>query len=119
MAISRDGFLAKKNRRYETIKLDGDEYRIQNLTEKERASFELSLQDKKGNLSFEKSRRSLLVRVLVDDNGNRLFADGEESLLEPLDGRITAAIYDAANRHCGYDRDEIETLVKNSGAATA
>jgi len=114
MTISREKLLAKTARRYVEVILDGDTYRIQSLSEKERCDYELSLQDKKGKFTADKLRRMLLVKTLVDSNGARLLQDSDEALLREVDGRTIGVLYDRAKKHCGYDDDELEAITKNS-----
>ena len=114
--ISREKFLSKTERRYKALSVDGDEYRIQSLTELERTKYELDLQGKKG-FAFEKAKRLFLCRTLVDDNGNRIFQDSDVDQMENVDGGLTGLLYDEASTHCGYKKDEIEELVKNSEKA--
>ncbi len=119
---TREAILAKAKRRFKEFSFDGETYRMQSLTERERSQYELQLQDKKGgvtNSSVEKMRRLLVAKTLVDKDGQRLFSDEEESLLADVDGRMMAILYDQAWKHCGYDKDELEDHLKNSDPAVA
>ena len=112
--ISREQLLSKTQRRYVELKIGDDTFRLQSLTEKERTDYELALQDKKtGKISFDKTRRMLIARVLVDEHGNRLLTDADVDALQSVDGRITGMLFSEAQKHCGYDDDEIENLTKN------
>ncbi len=115
--ISRDGLLAKTARRYKELAFDGETYRIQSLTEAERAKYEIQLQDKKNGYQFEKSRRLMVCKTLVDESGNRILDDNDADLLKNVDGRVMAMLYSAAMDHCGYDDSEVEELTKNSEKA--
>jgi hypothetical protein len=119
--ITKESFLAKAKRRYVEVLYDGECYRLQSLTERERAQYELQLQDKKlgraTDASIEKMRRLFVAKTLVDEAGSRLFSDEESEQLGEVDGRIMGLLYERAQRHCGYDSKEIEELAKNSGAA--
>ncbi len=112
--ITRDKLLSKTATRYKEIEFEGETYRLRNLNERERAEYELKLQDKKGRYTFERARRVLIIQCLVDADGKQMLNDEDEAALEMIDGRITGALYDAAQEHCGYDKNEIEELVKNS-----
>jgi hypothetical protein len=114
--ISRDGLLSKTARRYKEIAFDGETYRIQSLTEAERAKYEIQLQDKKNGYQFEKSRRLMVCKTLVDESGSRILSDDDADLLKAVDGRVMAMLYSAAIDHCGYDDKEVEDLSKNSEA---
>lgn len=115
--ISRDKFLAMKSRRYLDVKVLGEEYRIQSMSEAEKADYEIKLQDKKAGMSYKKSRALFLCRVLVDENGERLLLDSDCDAVMAMDGKITSTLYGVAQDHCGYSEGDIEELVKNSEAA--
>lgn len=114
MTISKEKLLSKTARRYAEVTIEGERYRMQSLSEKERCEYELSLQDKKGKFAADKLRRMLLVKALVDDSGARLLSDSDEALLKEVDGKLIGVLYDLAKKHCGYDDDELESLTKNS-----
>ncbi len=112
--ISREQLLAKTQRRYLEIKICDETFRLQSLTERERTEYELALQDKKtGRMTFDRSRRLLIARVLVDAEGKRLLMDEDVDALQSVDGRITGMLFAEAQKHCGYDENEIENLTKN------
>ena len=121
MKITKDLFLAKAKRRYVEFQFEGEVYRLQSMTERERAQYELQLQDKKSgkatDASIEKMRRLFVAKTLVDHAGNRLFNDDEAEQLGEVDGRVMGLLYERAQKHCGYDSSEIEELAKNSGEA--
>lgn len=119
MTISREAFLAKTTRRYKDLVVDGESYRIQSLTEAERSKYELQLQDKKNGFQFEKARRLFVCKTLVDENGSRILQDSDEPLVENIDGGLVALLYSEAQKHCGYEKDEIKDLIKNSSGADA
>lgn len=114
---SRESFLSKSRRRFKEISFEGEVYRIQSLTERERVQYDLQLQDKKTgrftDKSLEKMRRLFVVKVLVDDSGNRIFTDEEEELLKDIDGRLVSVLYETGQGHCGYDKADVEDIVKN------
>lgn len=111
--IDRAALLAKTGVRYLDFVFEGEAYRIKSLTEAERAEYEIQLQGKKG-YDYEKSRRLFLCKVLVDENNNRILTDADQEHLKAVDGRVIGMLYSQAQKHCGYDSDEIETLQKNS-----
>jgi hypothetical protein len=114
MTISREAFLSKTAKRYVDKVILGDHYRFQSLTEGEKASYEIKLQDKKAGMSYEKSRALLLCRTLVDEEGNRILQDTDVPAVMAMDGRVTTAAFVVAQEHCGYEDGDISELVKNS-----
>jgi hypothetical protein len=113
MTITREALLGKTSRRYKDVVIHGESYRIQSLTELERTQYEIALQGKKG-FAFEKARRLFVCKCLVDADGKRLLLDSDEEQLKNVDGGLIGLLYSEAQEHCGYAKDEIEELVKNS-----
>ena len=117
MTISREAFLQKKERRFLDKVIFGEHFRFRNMTEREKASYEIKLQDKKAGMSYEKARALMLCRTLVDDNGDLILQDSDVEAVLDMDGRVTSAAYVVALEHNGYDEDDIGDLVKNSSEA--
>lgn len=117
MTISKEKLLGLSAKRY-TDKIVFDEpYRIQSLNEREKADYEIKLQDKKAGMSYKKARALFLCRVLVDDSNNRLLADSDVEAIGEIDGRIASALYSVALDHNGYEETDIQDLIKNSEGA--
>lgn len=114
MTISREQLLKKTAKRYLDKIIFGEEYRIQSLSEREKAEYEIKLQDKKAGMSTKKARALFLCRVLVDDSNQRTLRDEDVDAVGEIDGQIASAIYSTALEHNGYDETDIEDLVKNS-----
>lgn len=118
MTATREMFLKPAARRYDRFSVPGfGDVRIQSLTDGEKSDYEYELIAKKGGFVPSKLRnaaRRLIVLTVVDDTGNRVLRDGDETKLEEMDGAITQAIYDRARTHCGFNEGDIEEAVKNS-----
>lgn len=112
--ITREKLLSQNTKRYTDRKIFGEDYRIQSLSEREKADYEIKLQDKKAGMSAKKARALFLCRVLVDESNNRLLTDVDVDAVGETDGRIASAIYSVALDHNGYEETDIEELVKNS-----
>ena len=116
--VAREAFLTPAERRYQTIAIDGfGSVRIQSLTERQWAGFEMSAVAAKGGIirkRVEDARRRLIALCVVDDAGNRLLSDSDVPQLEQLDGAVAAKLFDVCQKHCGFEDNEIEDLVKNS-----
>jgi hypothetical protein len=118
--LTRDQLLGSFTRRFRLVDTLAGQVRIRNLTEAEKSDFEAgSLQaDGKLNLAHVRAqRRKLLAAVLVDDAGAQLLQPGDLDRLKDLDSAVTTAIFGAATEHCGFSRDDMEELEKNSAAA--
>lgn len=112
---TREQLLGCSGKRFTEVVLGDTTFRLQSLTEGEKSRFEKSILSKKGVIRDD-ARRRLLVRTLVDEDGNRILTDADISALAELDGAITAKLFDAAMEHVGFQADEIDELVGNSRA---
>lgn len=118
MAKSRAELLKYAQREY--VEVHGT--RLQSLTELELSDLRVLW-----GRRYEKSkdldlvmRRELLVRVIVDDEGQRCFTDDEVTLLAEWRSTVTEALYQAARKLCGMDvTDGVDEAEKKSEATTA
>lgn len=110
MYLDRSALLGRTARRYKDVPLsDGGIVRLQSLTDLERMEWNQELFDTDGKPIVERWKyqtAKLLVRVIVDGEGKRVFADHEwESILD-MDSLDTDVLGDEARKHIGaVDRD--------------
>jgi hypothetical protein len=114
----RETLLAKSNRRYTSIDIDGDVFWIRSLTELERSKQEASMINAKTmKVDFNKlpeAKLKMLCMCLVDgDTKEPLFEVHEWVALQALDARVIAKLYTACLEHQGYTDDDVEELVGN------
>lgn len=112
--ISREKLLSQTSTRYVEKIIFGETYRMRSLSERERAEYEIKLQDKKAGMSLKLARALLICRVLVDESNARLLTDEDVERVGLIDGRIASALYASALDHNGFSEDDIQDLVKNS-----
>lgn len=110
MFLSRADIQNRVQRRYIEVPLhDGKVARLQSLTDLERMEWNQELFDETGKMVVNKWKyqtAKLLVRMLVDENGHRLFMDEDWELLLELDAKDGAVLGDEAREHIGaVDRD--------------
>lgn len=121
--ITREQLTARAKRRYLEFDVPHlGKVRIRNLTERERSRFESVLLSNSGGLvksKLENAKRRLIVETVVDAQGELILKPADVAALEEQDGAVTSLIYEEAKKHCGFDRDDIEELVGNSGTTTA
>lgn len=115
----RETILAKSNRRYVSVEVDGEAFWICSLTEAERSQQELTTFDHKTNKvdlkKLPEAKLKMLCLCLVEGSGgDRCFDVSEWKLLQDLDSRLVAKLYAVCLKHNGYEDDEVEDLVKNS-----
>lgn len=117
MAVLTKEFFAKPSlRRYRNVELgEGQEARIQSLTERERAEFELCLEKAKSDREIRRRLKVLLVSAcLVDQDGAVMFGPADRDALLEADSRVTALLFDACLDHCGFSQTDKKTVEKNS-----
>lgn len=56
---------------------------------------------------------TMLARMIVDENGNRLFSDAESAELDELSSGSFQVLMNAANTLNGFSKAEISKTVKN------
>ncbi len=117
---NREALLKLCKRRYATVDIPERNItvRIQSLSENEKSQYETCLIAKNGKgimrERLQDATRRLLALCIVDDNGNRIFTDGDLSELANLDAFVSSRIYDACQEHCGFNKGDIDETVKNS-----
>jgi len=114
--LSKEQILSAKDLTTETVNVPewGGEVTVRSMTGTERDSFEQSiLEGKKTNMT--NIRAKLCARVMVDEQGNRLFTDRE---IDSLGGKSASAldrVFEVAQRLNGMSSKDIKELEKNSG----
>ena len=112
---SRNDLLARCKRRYNTVSIDGMQFRLQSLSESEKSRFEKQVINKKTGEVYMSARRRLLITMLVDEEGEPLLSGSDLDLLGEMDGAIVAKLFDAASEHAGFTNSEaVDELEKNS-----
>ena len=110
---NRSALIQLCQRRYAEIELSdvGVVVRIQSLSEKEKSDYETVLISKNGR-GILKDRladatRRLIALCVVDETDDL-------SVISEMDSLVASRIYEACQEHCGFNRGDIETAVKNS-----
>lgn len=92
---------------------------VRGLSAKERDNWEASLLRQRGNQMVRDSsniRAKLVVRVLVDDDGKRLFSDGDAAVLGDKCIAAIDRIFETAAELSAITDEDVEELAKNSEA---
>lgn len=112
--MNRDQLLAVLDEplREKVVTVNNRDYRLREMTEEQGTEYELALQSKDGTFDFSKSRRLLISKMLVDDEGGLLVAD--ESELKRMPRSVAGALYQECLDLNRYDAKEVKALVKNS-----
>lgn len=118
MALTKDQILNADDRGqvrgpYPVPEWGGDIY-LRSLKASELDRYESSLVDADGKPTRRDNYKArFLILVLCDENGNRIFKDGEAGALGMKHARILNRLWDAARRFNGLDADVSEELEKN------
>lgn len=124
MALSRAGILAADDIQTERVPVPewGDEVIVRGLTGDELDAYQASRRQFRNagtpqqELIFiqDNARAGLLVKCLVDEEGNRLFTDQDAGDLGRKNGKVLDRLYDVAARLSGLSNEEQEAMEGNS-----
>ncbi|MEU8906962.1 hypothetical protein [Streptomyces mirabilis] len=129
MALNRDAILKAQDIPTEPVNVPewGGEVILRGLTGDELDDFQGSIRqfrrslDGKGMepvLIQQGMHAKLLVKCLVDDNGERLFTDNDAGELGAKAGVVLDRLYDVAQRLSGLTEEDEEEMEGNSDAPT-
>ena len=93
---------------------------VKSLTGAERDSFEQSILIKRGDrydANMSMVRAKLAAVSIVDEEGQRLFGDGDIKALAAKNAAALDRIFTVASRLSGISADDADELAKNSPAA--
>lgn len=120
-ALTRDVILGLRDR--EIVAVDVPEWGgvvyVRSLTAAERDRWEHGLEAERGTLGFANVRASLAALSICDQDGNRLFADGDTTLLAEKNALPLDHIFAACQRLNGLGREEIAVLMDFLGVPPA
>ena len=113
MKATKAILLKCSTRRHTSTTIDGIEFTFQNMTEREKSSFERGILNKKGGVNVD-ARKRLLVFTLADDNQETMLHMSDLKSLDDLDGQLVQKLFEVASKHCGFGEDEVDELDKTS-----
>lgn len=109
--LTKDALLKLGQRRIEKRDLPGiGEVYMRSLSESEWSQFQRDSMDlTTGTVSQEgiqTAKARLIVLVLADEQGNRIFANSDLPAINAMDAKVVASIYAACEEFCGVLGDE-------------
>lgn len=116
---TKEDLLSRYGRRVESLTVEGvGEFRVQSLSESEKATYEGTWFDKNGKVierKFRLRKALLLSLTLLDENGARMFPDEEVESLD-LCPSFVDPMFTAVQRFCRMKTDDevVEERKKNS-----
>jgi hypothetical protein len=118
-SLTREAFLKPRALKRETVETADGPVVVQELTGKERDTFERSCVKRDGKKTaedFSNLRAKLLELAVRDDNGDRFFHDGDAEAIGQLPASFLQPVFEAAARLSGITKEDVEELVGNSAA---
>ncbi len=95
---------------------------VRGMTGRDRDNWEASVYKQKGTdvrLNMKNARAKLVALCVVDEDGNRLFNDGDISTLGNKSAKALDRIFTFAQELSGISKDDIDELTKNSEEANS
>jgi hypothetical protein len=120
MRLSRDDILKADDIETEEVEVPawGGTVLVRGLSGKERDNYESSCMQDRGKQGMVRVlaniRAKLVVRCLVDEDGNRLFADADANALGEKSAAALDQLFDVAARLSRLSDGDIEELGKDS-----
>jgi len=91
----------------------GGEVYVRTLTGTERDAFEQALSGKKNKPNLDNVRARFAVLTICDENGKRLFSDGDVKALGEKSASALDRVFEVASRLNGFSSEDAEELAKN------
>ncbi len=120
MLLTREQILSVQDLVTETVAVPewGGEVRVKSLSGAERDAYEASVMRINGTnaqLNLLNARAKLVALAVIDENGKRMFGDGDVHALAAKSAAALQRVFDVANRLSGLNARDLEELTKNSG----
>lgn len=117
--LTRDQILKVKDIKIEEVQVPewGGSVFVKGLTGSERDQFESSvveLQGKTQRINMKNVRAKLAALSICNEEGERLFTDGDILELSKKSANALQKVFDVASRLSGLSADDVESLTKNS-----
>lgn len=117
--LGRDAILQADDLKKELVPCPewGGEVWVRGLTAKERDEFESSILVMRGKtqeLNMKQARTKLAVLSICDEQGKRLFGEGDIGVLSAKSSIPLNRIFETAQRLSGLTQEDVDELTKNS-----
>lgn len=130
MLLTREEILGADDRRHEDVEVPewGGTVRVRALSGTERDAYEAGIVQISGDgrrkFTLANARARLVSLSIVDENGARLFSEGDIEELGEKSATALERVFDAARRLSGLSEEEVEGLVEGfehapSGGSTS
>ena len=116
--LTKEAILGADDLEFEDVAVPewGGSVRVYGLTGTERDRYEQAIVQQRGRrmvANLQNARARLVAMAVRDEEGKRLFADGDVAALGQKSGRVLDRLFDVAARLSGLTEDEVEELAGN------
>jgi len=122
--LKKDAFLKRDDRKYRDVPVPEWEedgvvpiVRLQSLSGTEREEFETSITKTKADgtssTDMKGARAKLLVKIIVDEEGRRIFDDSDVGALSQKSAAAIGRLFDEGSSLSGILKRDVEEAVKN------
>lgn len=111
----RDLILAADDLKREAVEVPewGTTVYVRTMTGTERDAFEQQIVGDESGRAIENIRARLCILTIVDDKGERQFADGDISAVGGKSSAALDRVFAVAQRLNGLSKSDVDTLAKN------
>ncbi|MGA0081795.1 MAG: hypothetical protein ACO3IT_08515 [Ilumatobacteraceae bacterium] len=111
----KNAILSSKTKRIQKVDVPewGTPVFMRTMTAGERDAWELAWLDKQGKGGVANFRSVFLVKCLCDEDGTRLFSDGEVEQLAAQDSKVINRLFEIAREQNGLTTEQVDELAKN------
>ena len=123
MRLSKDDILKAADNAPEEVDVPewGGTVLVRGMTGRERDAFEVSMRDQRSGQrlpgALNNIRSKVVVRCIVDDDGDRLFTDADIAALGEKSAASIDRVFDVASRLSGMSDEDQENLVRDFAPA--
>ena len=113
--LTKDTILAAKDLPTETHPVPewGGDVVMSTLTAYDKDAWEMGMSKE----NYANFRARLLVLVVVDEGGKRIFADSDAEALGGKNGLVVSRLFEVARRMNGFSDTDVEEMEKNSSSS--
>ena len=114
--LTKDQIISVEDLAHEDVEVPqwGGTVRVRAMTAIERDRFEQETYSGTSKENYDNMRARLVVKCLIDEQGNRLFKDEDAETLGKKHGAIVDKLFWIARRLSAVTDKQIDNLIKNS-----
>lgn len=119
--LGRDDILSTTDTAFAVVDVPewGGQVRVRSLKAAERDDYEATMVRRRGKnveVNMSNTRAGLCARAICDEQGNRVFSDGDVALLGQKSAAALNRVYEKAAELSGISDEDLEELAGNSAS---